>query len=237
MKKLFELQNNFIDALYDSSNEEIFPSIKNGKSSKEELFSIYKNNLCANLINALEITYSRTYKILKKEEFKKLAREFISLCRSKSANLDNYGEEFADFLKSQKGEFYSDLATCEWLEQKSYLAKDADLLDIESLKELDDEKLFKIKFQLHPSCYLHSSFYNLSAKSPRNTRLKKEVYFLIFRENLEVRLEKISKNEFNFLTGVASGLSLYEIYEKYRIDIQECLQKYISKGVFYDFYF
>ena len=39
------------------------------------------------------------------------------------------------------------------------------------------------------------------------------------------------KDEFNFLSGVQENLSLYQIYEKYEINIQAVLQKYLANSV------
>ena len=38
-----------------------------------------------------------------------------------------------------------------------------------------------------------------------------------------------------FLSGVRDGLTLFEIYEKYQVDIQNCLQKYVAAGILKDF--
>lgn len=56
--KLKKLQNNFVNALYGESSEDLLLSIKKGKLLKEELLDIYRNNLRETLINALQITYS-----------------------------------------------------------------------------------------------------------------------------------------------------------------------------------
>ncbi|MBU6141048.1 MAG: putative DNA-binding domain-containing protein [Proteobacteria bacterium] len=196
--KIADLQNKFIDSIYAVTNPDLLTKIKDGKAPKEELLDIYRNNLRGTLSNALRITYPETHKNLGAKKFQKLCDEFIKKNRSLSGNLDDYGQGFANEL--------------EWLQHKSYLAKDVKPLNLKKLQKLTPEKLFEVKFKLHPSCFLHKNF-------------------VIFRQDFEVKLEKISRAETNFLLGVKDGLSLYKIYEKYEIDIQHCLQKYLTNGV------
>src|SRR3989338_2941344 len=97
------------------------------------------------------------------------------------------------------------------------------------------EKLFDVKFKLHPSCFLIDSGYNLLSKKKQSKPQKKQNYFVIYRHDIEVKAERISKGEFNFLSGVKENLSLYQIYEKYKINIQTCLQKYLANSVLSSF--
>lgn len=232
--KLARLQNQFIDAIYNQKPE-ILALIKNGKAPKEELLDIYQNNLYSTLTNALRITYARVYQFVGEKNFKKFCQEFIKENRSRSGNLDDYGQNFADFLARKNENFLSDLAKLEWFKQQSYLAKDLPEFDLEELQKLPTEKLFDVKFQLHSSCFLLGSNYNLLGQKKQIKPLKKPNYFVIYRHNFEVKAEKISGAEFNFLNGIKENLSLYQIYEKHQINIQLCLQKYLSNGVIASF--
>ena len=204
--KLKKLQNNFVNALYGESSEDLLLSIKKGKLLKEELLDIYRNNLRETLINALQITYSEIHKNLGAKKFQKLCDEFIKKNRSRSSNLDDYGPEFNPGLNSG---FAGEV---EWLKHQSYLARDAKPLNLKKLKKLPPEKLFEVKFKLHPACFLHKNL-------------------IIYRQDLAVRTEKISRAEMNFLRGVQENFSLYEIYKKHKINIRTCLQKYLANGV------
>ncbi len=234
MKTLKEIQNKFIDGTYDERNLAVLSSIKNGKAPKQELLDIYRNNLYATLINALKITYPKIHHFLKEKNFKKFCQEFIKQNHSYSGNLDDYGENFAEFF-AKTDAFLSDLAKLEWLSHRSYLAKDVPPINIEELQKLPPEKLFDVRFKLHPSCFLISSNYNLLGKKKQINPLKRQNYFVIYRHDFEVKAEKISKDEFNFLSGIKENLSLYQIYEKYEINIQAVLQKYLANSVLSDF--
>ncbi len=234
MKEIKEIQNNFIDGIYDNDNK-IFNSIKSSKISKNKLLEIYQNNLYCNLINALRLTYDYLYDYLGEKKFKEFALDFISKNRSKSTNLDDFGLNFAEFLK-EKSEFYHDLAKISYFKQIVYLGENEKDFDIESLQKLTPEKLFDVKFKMSKNCFLFTSKFSLFAKKNPEISRKKDCHYLVFRNYFEVEVLKITKKEFDFLNGAKQNLTLFEIYEKYDCDIEKYLQKYVGNGVLKDFY-
>ena len=241
MKKLAELQNDFISAIYDSNNQEILAEIKEGKIDKTEIFDIYRRNILSNLISALRITYNLIYKKIGEKKFTKIAKDFILSNPSSSGNLDDYHPEFSSFLKSsdlQNNDFLSELAAFEWLLHLSYLAANGSGINVENLQKLPGEKLFGVKFKLHPSCFMIKANHDLiSIHAGNNKKIKKQINILINRDSGEVRAEAISNQELSFLKAISEGKTLYEIYENYQIDIQTCLQKFIGNCVLDEFYF
>ena len=240
MKSLEILQNKFIDGVYDDTRLEVLELIASSKIPKEELLDIYRNNLYSTLTNTLIITYPKIYQLVGAIKFKEFCQEFIKLNRSGSGNLDDYGDGFANFFTEKEDGFLSDLAKLEWFKHRSYLAKDVPSLKIEELQQLSEEEIFDVKFKLHPSCFLFGSNYNLLGKT-RQKQLKKkvikrQVYFVIYRKSFVVEVKKISKGEFNFLKGAEDNFSLYQIYEKYKINTRLCLSKYLTNGVLYEFW-
>jgi hypothetical protein len=229
--KLTQLQNSFVNSLYKKSSAVLLSEIKPGKAPAEELFDIYRNNLFANLTNVLRLTYPRICDLMGEKKFKKFSYEFIAQSPSNSGNLDEYGEDFSKFLVKKNEKFFADLAKLEWLKQTAYLASDAKVLDIEKLKNLSEEKLFDVKFQLHPSCFLMVSAFNLLASRKQMKPTKNSKFFLIYRHGLEVVVQKISADEFNFLNGVTKNLTLFAIYKKYKINVGKVLQKSLSNGI------
>ncbi len=233
MKEINEIQNNFIDGIYENDNK-IFDSIKSSRISKKELLRIYQNNLYCNLINALRLTYDYLYNYLKEEKFKEFALDFIAKNRSQSTNLDDFGLNFPEFLR-EKNEFYHDLAKISYFKQIAYLGENEADFDIESLQKIKPEKLFDIKFKLSKNCFLFISKFSLFSKRNREIERKKDCYYIIFRNFFEIEVVKITKKEFNFLNGVKQDLTLFEIYEKYNCDIEKSIQKYISNSVLKSF--
>ncbi len=230
-KKLTKIQNQFVEAIYNEKDAAILREIKTDGIPKEQLLEIYRDGVYATLLNVLKLTYPKVYGFLSEKKFKDLACEFTSKNRSKSGNLDEYGEEFGDFLLAKNEDFLAELAKMEWQIQASYLAGDGGVFDLPALQKLAPEELCEVRFELHPAVFIETSHYNLLSKRKLTKKNKNPVYFVIYRHENEVEVEKIPKSEFNFLTGAKKGLTFYEICDKYEVDIQFCLQKYISNNV------
>ena len=230
-KKLANIQDKFVESLYDEKDREVLQFIKSDNIPKEELIDIYRDGINANLINALRITYPRVDYFLKEKKFDAVCREFITQNRSKSGNLDEYGSEFSDFLLQKNEEFLSDVAKLEWAQHDAYLVPDLGPFDLGALQKLSPEKLCDVKFDLHPSVFLMTSSYSIFVKRKQVKPSKRQNYYITYRNNLDVECYKIPKSEFNFLAGVRNDLTFYEICEKYQVDAQLCLQKYISSNV------
>ncbi len=235
MKNLKDLQSDFIDGVYKNNNK-IFDVIKPAKASKQSLISIYQNNLFCVLTNALRITFKDVYEFLGEKKFNEIAHEFIKNHRSQSGNLDDYGADFPEFLEKVHGDFLRDLSFVNWLEQESYLKENEIIFDVEALQNIPQEKLFDLKFKLSCTCFFIESKYNLFGKKNREKPGKNSYFFVIFRQNNEIKVEKITKKEFQFLSGAKQGLTLFQIYDKFNCNIQNSLQKYIGNGVLIDFH-
>lgn len=224
---LQKLQDNFIDYLYDNKKDNVLNLVKGGKIKKEKIFQIYRNNLFQTLKNSLKITFPFIYRYLGEENFCKISYEFISKNPSKSSNLDNYGQNFCH----DKSEFLRDLSKFEWFQHLSYLKEDSESISQEDLYKIPPEKLFNLKFQLNPSVFLMQSYYNFFLKKNSDQKKKRIINYLIYRQNNHVKFEKISKLDYIFLIEIKNSLSLFEIYNKYEVDVGNFLAKYVNNEI------
>ncbi len=231
MSKLLKVQDQFVDAIYDENSKDALKFIKSDNIAKEKLVEIYREGVYETLFNCLRLTYPRVFDFLGENKFREFCYEFIAKNRSKSGNLDKYGEEFSDFLAKKGENFLANLAKLEWCHQLTFLAENSDFLDLEKLQSLSEEEICDVKFDLSPSFYVFESNYNLFAKRKQSKEAKRTNYFIVYRFDLEIREEKISKSEFNFLNGVKDGFSFYEICEKYNLQIGPILQKFVANKV------
>lgn len=215
---LQNLQDNFINYLYNPSKNNILSEIKDNAIESERLLQIYRNNLFKNLQNSLKITFPLIFKHLGENDFYKISYQYIIQNPSKSNNLDNYGQNFCH----DQNDFLRNLSRFEWLRHLSFLSADSKLIIQEDLKKINPEKLFNLKLSLNPSIFLLESDYDFD--SQENSKIN----YLIYRKNNQVKTEKIIQNEFTFLIEIKNGLTLYEIYEKYEIDIGKLLAKYVN---------
>ena len=63
---------------------------------------VYRHNWLFGLLAALQRRYPTVGKVLQPDNFKFLAREFIYQHPSTVSNIDDYGENFADFLRQRQ---------------------------------------------------------------------------------------------------------------------------------------
>lgn len=231
MSNLKETQQQFLNYIFNEDDTRILPKIKAGKTSKAILFSIYRNNTIENLTQALRIKFPRVLTHLKDNQFKIIAKDFIKTTPSKTNNLDNYGKNFAKYLKSKNEIFLADIARVEWLLHQSYLAKNDLILDITKFNKIIDTKAENICFRLKPHCFLMQSFFNLHSKYKLSKPNKICNFYLITRQNLQPNFIKISKTEFNFLSAISKGNSLIEMHNKKISHIDKYLAKHVNKTI------
>jgi hypothetical protein len=91
---LYELQRAFIAATID---EEAQYSVLDARG-----LAVHRNNWRSNLCGALRITYPVVERLVGAEFFAYTANCFIDNHPSRSANLEDYGAEFAEFLQAFK---------------------------------------------------------------------------------------------------------------------------------------
>ena len=232
--KAKEIQNKFITSLYHD-NKDIFTHVKTSRFDKDDLMTIYKNNLYTNLINSLQITFERASSYLKNKEFSDLAIDFIKKNPSRTGNLDDYGFEFIEFLRKNHSEFLSDLANIDWLAHRSYLAKDDGYFNVEEFSKLGEEELLNIKLQISTSCFLFKSKFSLFAKRNAKKERKNPCYYAVFRNELEIKTLKISKKEYLFLKSAQENKNLEKICKISTCNLEKSLQQCILERIIVGF--
>jgi hypothetical protein len=173
--------------------------------------------------------------------------------RSPSGNLDDYGKYFPALISSLKKEhkllYLKDIARLEWLYHLVYFAKDVKPIAIEKLQNLKPKEYYKVKFKLHPSCYLQVSsypIYTIWSFTEKNSRKKINIdknsaeYVLVERCNFKSNIHNISAEEYFFLENIKKKKNIYQIYKILSksnpdFDIGSLINKYISIGVLAEF--
>ncbi|MFT6332124.1 MAG: hypothetical protein ACJAW3_000451 [Lentimonas sp.] len=236
---LKKLQSDFADQILNSNN-------------CQERIKIYRNNVLVNLLNVLSAVYPIVKNLVGDGYFSILVGKYCQEFPSKSGNLDEYGQHFSKLIgqiKNQHKIYYlKDIARLEWFFHQSYFTKDVTGFDLESFQKLKEEELFKVKFDLHPSCYLIESQYpifdiwNVVKESGQKLDLSKREgqFVLVERVGLEVKIENLAECEFLFLNRVQKKQNLYQIYEEVGskfpdFDIGKVMNRFISSGLVSDF--
>jgi hypothetical protein len=119
---------------------------------------IYRNTFERTLIKALRLGFPATARLVGAEFFEGAAYQFLSEHPPRAAWLDQYGDEFPDFLRSfppaTSTAYLGDVAELEWAVGAALHAADAAPLDAAELGAIDAEDQPRICFVPNPSIRL-----------------------------------------------------------------------------------
>lgn len=251
MTSLNDIQSAFLDSIYDSYDVKLAGQVTDKKIETDQRLRIYKDNVRLNLYNNLKSKYDAVCQIVGEDFFKYLANEYVKNNKPVSGNLDEYGEEFANFISGfdavAKLQYLADLARLEWAVHIAYFAANSAELDKLALAKVSPEKISDIKFRLSPSANILFSDFQIDkiyefAKNPDGVgefNLNKPSVALVYRPVLKTEILPISKAEGVCLQAIEHGDNLYDAYEQAthsgEIDIGEFIQKFVLNGVFVGF--
>lgn len=126
-------------------------------------FSVYRNNVIASLIGALETRFPAVRSIVGREFFAHCARLFVSNELPRTPLMMSYGDDFPAFLAtletSRDVPYLADVARIEAARTRAYHAADAPPLDPATLAALTPAALLAAKLDLHPSVEIVRSRY------------------------------------------------------------------------------
>lgn len=241
MTKLLHLQQKFARHIFIKSDRKILDQINHSDVEALSRLDIYRNNVLGNFESILSDIFRITKKIVGEKEFSKLIKKYCLKFPSKSGDLNEFGIEFPNFIKSSKPSYLKDLARLELLYHQSYFtAQITKELDVKKFQKLPEEKFFDLIFTLNPSTILFSSKFKIFSIWQKEKNLKNianEEFALIFNG----KIFQLKKEEFLFLSLITKKNNLYKIYQKLcretkkKINIGTLINKFVSSGVIIDF--
>lgn len=128
MQELRQLQQDFAKEFVTPNEKSAFVGrIQSSENlTAEQRFNIYCNSISEGITHALSTTFPVCNKLVGEEFFGGLCRYFIKHFPSHSPNLNDYGEDFAQFIENfehtQSVPYMSDVARLEWAWHKVYLS-------------------------------------------------------------------------------------------------------------------
>lgn len=135
--KLSELQAQFARAMVDGAAPSLLPWIAARGIDPAARLRIYRHAILATQVASLVATFPAVERMLGADCFDGWATRYAAWQGSRSGNLQNLGDDFADYLQRQPElaglAWLGDLARLDWLRQCTILAADADALDASSL--------------------------------------------------------------------------------------------------------
>ena len=159
-------QQAFAAALLDAGQGAAPPPSFAGEAALER-FSLYRGNLAATWRRTLAHAYPVVLALVGEDFFAGLARAYGRQYRSDSADLNQFGARFGDFLAAfppvDALPYLPDMARLEWALHLAHYAPDAQGVPREALATLSPEQLEARRFALHPACALLASGWQVHA--------------------------------------------------------------------------
>lgn len=123
---LADLQRDFFNEVFGKSSRILAQVNQEGRLSPAQRLKIYQNNAFFILTEHLKAAFPATATLASEEFFNYLCREFIKSSPPTNGDMNLYGGQLSDFMKSSglvdQYPFLVDLARLEWYRQESYIA-------------------------------------------------------------------------------------------------------------------
>ena len=161
---LLDLQQAFSVALFDQAEQAVLERVK-GRSgeAKNQRLDIHRNNVFYSLSNALADLYPVVKRLVGKQFFNAMAKEYIRHSPPRSAAMVHFGENFALFMESfehtQRLPWLADVARVELAWHQAYHAADQQPLQAADFPSESAELIGQAQLRLHPSLRLLRSAY------------------------------------------------------------------------------
>ena len=234
---LRQLQQNFANHIFKKSDRKILQELAYSDQEALARLNIYRNNVLGSFESALSSTFNVTQKILGAVKFVELTQKYCRKFPSKSGNLNEFGQDFPQFLSRYQPRYLKDLSQLELLHNQAFLnGKSATVFDVEKFKKLPAEKFTQLTFELDPSCTLLASKFAIFTIWKKGSAVKnflKPELVAIYSDQVLL----LSAEEFLFLSLIRKQKNLYEIYKllcrkiKKEADVGKLINRFISNGV------
>lgn len=162
-----ELQQLFATAIAGQPAAAFLDLLDGDSLRSQQGLAAYQRSVPANRVGALAATYPVVERIVGEEFFRMLARRYARACPSRSGDLNEYGESFAEFMRDQPEletlGYLPDVARLEWCVQTAAMAADAEVQDFSVLQACAPEQWDELRFVTDPSALRLDSAWPLVA--------------------------------------------------------------------------
>lgn len=182
-------------------------------------FAVYRNNVAAGLVRALESRFPVVARLVGEEFFRGMAHLYVTSDLPRSPILFRYGSGFPDFIEGFAPAaglpYLADVARLELARGRAYHAADALPLEPEAFAGLDAERLAAISVRLHPSVELMTSQHPVVSiwrahqqeGKPHIVEWGPEAA-LVLQPAFEVEVHRLPRGGYPFMIALKQGLSL-----------------------------
>lgn len=199
------------------------PFIVKERMDVEDRLAVYSDAYFSRIVEALEIDFEATCKVLGKETFFELVKDYLKEFPSTSTNIDEIGSKLPDFIrKLDPGitiPYLSELAQVEWALIEAFYADDLPLFDPNSLRKVPHASWDKVKLIMDTSVKLIETKWPVHIIwEARKSSIVPEIrqspgLYLIYRNGYSVELREKSETEFKALKLAQDGQNIGTICE------------------------
>jgi hypothetical protein len=217
----------------------------------EAALAIYRNTCLSSLVNALRLSFPAVQRLVGAEFFEAAAREFIRSHPPASAYLNDYGAEFAAFLRAfapaAQLAYLGEVAQLEWAVNRALHAEDLPSLSLTRLAGLDEAAMARVRFRAHPGLSLLRMEFPVDAiwraVLDQNEAAmagidlaSAPVHLLIERDAAGVQVRRMERAAWDFIALLCAGRPLYAVLdEQPQGAIHGWLAEHLSSGRLIDF--
>jgi hypothetical protein len=224
-----------------------------GKPPQDELLGIYRNTMLSTLVTALQLSFPAVRRIVGDDFFEASAREFIGSNAPDSACLNDYGEQFPEFLvrfaPAATLAYLPDVARLEWAVNRALHAPDCTILDLRQLSTLGESALAGVSFRVHPSLTLlrlqfpadviWRAVLEQDSEAMAGVDLRAGPVHLLIERNADgVQVRSLAPSAWQFTQRLVAGVPLYiafgELPQPHE-HINVLLADHLAAGRFIDF--
>ncbi|NJN47973.1 MAG: DUF2063 domain-containing protein [Candidatus Competibacteraceae bacterium] len=222
--------------------------------SAEHRLGVYRNNTVANFTDALQLTYPVVQRLVGDRFFRYAAAQYIGQTPSTSGDLQEYGDTFADFLRTFKPAaglpYLPDVASLEWAYEQVFYAAEPDPLDTLALSRVPEERYGELRFTLNPASRLMASVYPVLRiwqvnqdhfEGDQSVNLDSGgVQLLVIRRHLNVEIHPLTEGEYVLLQALADNLDFTTACEQALerqpdFNLPASFQHHVAQGTLIDF--
>lgn len=254
MPRLLDVQRGFRTAVL--ADAAMPPSLINGgKVSAAARLGVYRNNVIGNLTRALRLSYPAVERLVGEDFFAAAAQRFIVATPPRTADLNQYGDGFAEFLASfeaaESVPYLADVAQLEWAISRALRTPPTLPLTLETLRAVPPEQQTDLRFRPHPTLSLLSLGYPARTiweavladdADERDVRLATidlesgDEMLVVLRSDGALDIEPLSDCAFELAQALAGGCPLGEALERVpEHDAAPLLADFLARGFFAGF--
>jgi hypothetical protein len=249
MPNLFEQQSQFVNALFNPSQdvENLLRATQN--SHVADGLAIYRNNVFSNYRRVLSSVYPVIQRLVGDGFFTAVCDDYIRAIPSWSGDVRNYGEAFADFLSTHPSltdlVYLPDVARIEWACHQVLSKPESEKFDVVQLATIPAEQLAQSRIELCVASALVSSPYPAVTiwqnnqpdyEGEGNVDLNAGAeYGLVLRQQFAVTLHTLNAAEFEFLSQLSQKKTLADALQAAQtvamdFDLGGCLMRHNGNG-------